>query len=323
MRLLIIFIAIFCVSTLFAQGIKISGLPTYNSYTKHGVIPVVVGNTTYGLDLSKIGKVDSVYVSNNTLNVLSNGTLRNYAIASNGVDSLSHTGAISSLPSVSYNPNTKCVPCLIDSLFYQAQPATATLTGGQTLELMAGGTALNYGLSWTASRQFSSKTISTVTINGVSQFFSQPAQSGTVSGTQSVAVPRNTTTTYQNIVTTSDGKTGIATATFSFLPKRYFGWVNSSSPSDGNLTALTGELSSAMPKTWVQSATSGSQYLVYAYPATEGALTDFVINGISAIHSMTLTVRSLTNALGYTQSYNIYVSVNPLTASGTTSIVAY
>jgi hypothetical protein len=188
---------------------------------------------------------------------------------------------------------------------------------------MVGGANVNYTLNWSAKRLIATQPISSIVVNGVSQTFTQPALNSTVSGTQSVSVARNVTNTFKNIVTTNDAKADTASTTFTFLPKRYFGWVATATPIDADLIAAGGELTTNFTKTWTQAAPGGSKYLVFAYPASFGVLPHIDINGFPSVASFNLTTRSVTNASGYTQSYNIYVSVNQFTVTGTTSIATY
>lgn len=309
----------------FSQGIKISDLPENLTINNNGYIPVVVlvngVQVTKKISISKISKVDSVYISGDTLYTLKNGVSKSYRLAK--LDTLLNgTKPISSLPAVGYNPNTNCLSCWIDDVYHQSQVPGAGLTGGQVMELMTGGSSINYTVNWTATRQSATSTLATIVVGNASQTFTQPAQPGTVSGTQVVPVTRNVPNTFQNVVTTTDNKTATASTVFSFLPKRYFGLVNTQVPSDANIIAAGGELSASPVKTYVQTPPSGSQYLMYAYPTGEGDLTNIYINGDPAIQSMTLTKRTLTNASGYSQQYNIYISNNAFMAN-TSSTIAY
>lgn len=215
---------------------------------------------------------------------------------------------------------------LSDFIRIQSQSPTASLTGGQTMELMdPTGPALTFTLNWSAGRLpagINSKptaTLATITVAGFPQVFAQPISGGSVSGTQQVSVPRNSNISFNNIVTTIDGKSATASAAFPFLPKRYFGWVSSSAPADDELLILGSELSTSKARDWTF-ATTPNMKLCYAYPASEGPLTQFKINTFPSLESMTLTVRDVTNASGFTQPYNIYVSNNFFTVTSPTTV---
>lgn len=231
-------------------------------------------------------------------------------------------GPTTSVPSVGFNPgNNISVDSFIKQAYYASQSPNSGLGGGQQLELMATGPALQFNLTWSAGRNIATNTIQSIVVAGVNQTFTTPAAGATISGIQLISVARNINTTYSNIVTTTDNKTATSGTSFTFLPKRYFGWVNTTTPTDANIIAAGGELSSVIAKSWVQSAPTGNQYLMYAYPAAWGALNRFDINTFPSLGAMQLTQRNLTNASGYTQLYDIYVSTNAFNVTATTSVV--
>lgn len=231
-------------------------------------------------------------------------------------------GPITSTPPPNFNPGSNIsTEEFIRQAYYASQGPTAGLSGGQTIELMATGAALPFTLNWSAGRSGATNPIQSIVVAGVNQTFTTPAAGGSISGTQAVSVTRNTNTTYSTVVTTTDGKTATASTSFTFLPSRYFGWVNSQTPTDANIIAAGAELSNSNAKTWVQPAPGGAQFLVFAYPANEGNLANFFINTFPSLEAMQLTQRTLTNASGFSQTYNIYVSKNAFTVTGTTSIV--
>lgn len=231
-------------------------------------------------------------------------------------------GPTTSVPPAGFNPGSNItVAEFIQKAFYDPPVPTASLSGGQQIELMSSGAALPFTLNWTAGRQSATNPIQSIVVAGVSQTFTPPPAGGTVSGTQAVNVVRNANITFSNIVTTTDSKTTTTTTTFTFLPKRYFGWVNSTNPTDASIIAAGGELSASNAKSWTQQPPSGSQFLMFAYPASEGNLSRFDINTFPSLGAMQLIQRNLTNASGFTSLYNIYVSTNAFTVTSTTSIV--
>lgn len=230
-------------------------------------------------------------------------------------------GPITSIPVVGFNPGTNISAAdFIVASFYQSQVPTATLTGGQTLELRSA-QSLNYTLNWTAGRQSATKELASVVVASVAQSFSQPPAGGVVSGTQSVSFAANTDVTYQNIVTTTDSKTATVSTTFYFLPKRYYGWISDTTGigttgfDDSKITALGNELSASKIKSWNTGNPTGTKFYVYAYYATAGELAHFDMNGFPSLEAMNHVTRNLTNALGYTGQWIIYWSKNGQTLS--------
>ena len=232
-------------------------------------------------------------------------------------------GAITTIPEIGTNPRSnRPIDEWINNTFYGSQPPTALLTGGTTLELQSAAT-LNYTLNWTAGRQSATDSIATIVVAGTNQSFTQPAQSSSVSGTQAVSFAANTNITYSNIVTTTDSKSATATTAFTFLPKRYWGWISDStgigseSFDDAIITVLNNELSASKSKSFSTGNPSGTQFLVYAYYATAGELTQFDMNGFPSLDAMNHVTRNFTNAVGYTEQWIIYWSKNGQTLSST------
>jgi hypothetical protein len=160
-------------------------------------------------------------------------------------------------------------------------------------------------------------------VAGTNETFSQPAQGASVSGTQSVSFPANTDITYQNVVTTDDSKTATASTTFSFLPKRYYGFISDTTGigttgfDDTKITSLGNEINASKVKSWSTGNPTGTQFYVYAYYATAGELSHFDMNGFPSIDAMNHVTRNFTNALGYTGQWTIYWSKNGQTLQST------
>lgn len=102
--------------------------------------------------------------------------------------------------------------------------------------------------------------------------------------------------------------------TFTPQAKRYWGYSSSAIPTDSEIKAVLGggsELSSAKAKgSFDVVISSGINYVFFAYPASIGPLSSLSVGGFGSLPAFTLTARSFTNAQGYAQSYNIYVSQN-------------
>lgn len=201
----------------------------------------------------------------------------------------------------------------IDSIFYYAQPPTATLTGGGIFEFTSAST-LSATLNWSASRQSATKSIATIVVAGNNETFSQPGAPGTVSGTQSVTVTTNTSTTYNNIVTTIDAQTVTASTTFAYQQKIYAGFITTTTPSDADILAATnstyvgGKFATTRLQSGYLSTPAGSRYVVFVAPASFGTPT-VIINGLTVAYN--LTTRIFVNASGYSSSYIIAVSPFP------------
>jgi hypothetical protein len=220
-----------------------------------------------------------------------------------------------------FNPgNNQNIADVIRKVWYNILPPTASIGGGTTLELTASSTVAAT-LSWSAGRQSNTPPLATIQVAGQSQAFSQPSQGGSVSGTQAVSVPANVTTTYHNIVTDNTGVVVDVTTTYNFLGRRYYGWVTDTTgigtgTQDAVIRALTNQPFATTKSLSTNTGNpSGTQFYVYVYPSSLGALTNFSFNSFPAIDAMNVATRSFTNALGNTQTYKIYWNKNGQTES--------
>lgn len=245
------------------------------------------------------------------INLLGSVTVKNF----NGKRPI--TGSIAT----GQNPNTNDLVAWLNAVFYPSQVPTASLSGGNQLELHSPGT-FNTTLNWTAGRQAATEPLSTVVVDGQSKAFSQPGPGNNVSGTHEVTLTWNTNTTYTNTVTTTDGKTASASTSFTFLPKRYWGRTANLAADASDILASAGgsnALASSRAGTFTITA-SGSNRVFYAYPSSWGDLTSIFVGGLDSTSSFAKSVISFTNASGYTQNYNVYTSINE-TAGNVTAVI--
>jgi hypothetical protein len=104
--------------------------------------------------------------------------------------------------------------------------------------------------------------------------------------------------------------------TISPYANKYFGTSTSNSVDDATLRAGTNEVASGKAKSnFTIPISGGTNYIFYAYPATLGALSSISVEGFGSLDAFTLTTRNVTNASGYSQSYNIYISNNNFASS--------
>lgn len=282
---------------------------------------------TINADRPKIGGaiasngIDKIYLYDGTKwNPLTNTTII-VDSSGNGIprDTL-QGGPFSSVPQVGFNPGSNLTPAqVVQAAFYSSQPPTATLTGGQNLELMGDGDDLPFTLNWTAGRNFATQPLQSILVAGVSKSFAQPAVNSSVSGTHAITTPRNTNNTFVIEVTTTDGKITQASTQFNWFAKRYAGWNATNNPDDSQLlSGLVSEAATTPAKgtanaLWnVPAPTGGPKYFFYAYPSEWGDLQHFILNGFESLNSFTKIQRNVQNASGFVQEYNIYISNNQL-----------
>lgn len=227
-------------------------------------------------------------------------------------------GAITSLATVGFNPGTNLTAAeFIRNTFYQSQAPTANLTGGQTLEYRAA-TSTDFSLTYTAGRQSGTQPLSSIVVNGISKTFTQPNAPGTVGGNQTVSVPSNVNTTYTLVVTTVDSKTATSSTTFTFLRRKFWGRSALSSPTEAIIESVAGggsELNGSKNKSGFTITSSGSNYVFYAYPSSYGLLTSITVGGFESFNAFTRTSVTVTNSLGYEETYYVYTSNNTFSAT--------
>ena len=214
----------------------------------------------------------------------------------------------------------------------QTQNPTASISTPTLIFPYTSASTRSVNLNWTAGRLGATSTsnatapLSTITVGGVGQSFSQPSAPGTVSGTQAVTIPTNTNTTESIVVVTTDGKSASQSINIQSQYQLYVGYVSSSTPSDADIIAATGgnvggafATTQNMTNPVTLAAPSGTLYTVICYPAIWGTST-IKIGGFAT--SYILTTRNFTNQTGNRVSSNIYVSPFPSAAAINYQIIA-
>lgn len=109
------------------------------------------------------------------------------------------------------------------------------------------------------------------------------------------------------------GSANSSSISFTAFDKRYYGFVNSTSPSNSDVLALTKDNNGATASLTLSNVTpSGSQFLAYF---TKGTVTSVTVNGIPATGAFTITTYSVTNAQGYASTYTYVYSNNAQTST--------
>lgn len=109
------------------------------------------------------------------------------------------------------------------------------------------------------------------------------------------------------------GTVNSSNISFTAFDKRYYGFANSTTPSNAEILALSQDNSGSTAALTLSNVTpSGSQFLVYF---TKGTVTSVTVNGIPATGAFTITTYSVTNAQGYTQTYTYIISNNAQTST--------
>ena len=324
MKILTTILLIFFIGNINAQFIKqnLGGSAKTNLYAQgafsanKGIVQTVYADTTTANIDTNVIKTDGIQIKVG-VNVYTRDVATHSWVlpAGGGSGGVVPGGPITTIPSLGINPGVNLTgPNWIISAFYGTQLPTASLSGGQNLELTSTPTTV-FTLSWAAGRQSNTNPLSTVVVGGVNQTFSQPAVNNSVSGTQNVTVTTNTTTTYSNIVTTTDSKSQTATTVFNYYPKRYWFYSSNAAPTSSDVIASLGgsnELTTTRVKNSAFSVTvtGTNKYVTYAYPLSYGALTSINISGLESIGAFNQTTVSVTNASGFVQNYLLFTTQN-------------
>jgi len=291
-----------------------------DSMSLSGFFITLVSNDTTLANASQKSLTTEYAVKNYVTNHISNASTLSYGGAI--------TLQVSGLQGV--NPNTTNIVNWINSVFYPTHAPTSSLTitysastsSNLILENTSAST-LNMTLNWSASRDASTDSLSSIVVATDTQTFSQPAQPGTVSGTQAITVNTNTTSTFNNIVTTTDGKSNTSIATVTFQNKWFYGFNSSNAFSNSLVHNLTNFFSTSRTAGTSSSSTlsmgtpSGSQYGWIAFDATldAGNIDQIWVNGLNQTGQFTRSTVLYTNASGYITNYIIYVQNTPTSST--------
>ena len=141
----------------------------------------------------------------------------------------------------------------------------------------------------------------------------------TVAGSWSYTMPTSTTdtTTFKAIITytkADDNDTSATkTSSINFYYKKFYGAVDSLTPDEATVEALTSALATAKGGTYT--FTTSANRIAYAYPSSLGALTSIKDgNGFSLFDSFTRTTVDYTQN-STTVSYYLYVLTDPTTVT--------
>jgi hypothetical protein len=198
----------------------------------------------------------------------------------------------------------------LDVLLYVSPIVTATINTPSGGAVEIGSTVNSVTVGWTTNKIMTSVTL---TGTGAPATNYAPATSGAITTTGVLGLTRNTT--YTMHCTDLELATSTATATVNFRYSRYWGVDILTSLSDGQINALSNELSTSKVKT--TTFICANQYYYYIYPVSFGTAT-FTIGGIENVPIVS-TITHI-NSSGNSASYYFYRSVNLLTGSITVVI---
>ena len=144
------------------------------------------------------------------------------------------------------------------------------------------------------------------------------------SWTYTMESPTTDTTTFKAVVTYTKSNDATAditkTASINFFYNKFYGAVDSLTPDEATIEALTTALGTAKGGTYSFSVNAGR--IAYAYPSSLGALTSIKDgNGFSLFNSFTRTTQTYTQN-GTSVSYYLYVLTDPTTVSGYSVVFA-
>ena len=267
------------------------------------VIPNPTGVATDELEKLQIG--DEIF----SLPEGGDATLESTVIANTTV------GAITSGTTLAQGTTfTEFVQKLLISEIAITSSMTMTKTGN-----VAYGDSYNETLSVTVSNMGTAKTIDKIAWYKGSTLLQEDTIGSSTTGTWTYVVPSavTDTATFKAVITYTKSNDAQATqektTSITFYYNKFRGVVDSLTPSEATVEALTSALATAKGGTYTFTATA--QRIAYAYPASLGALTSIKDgNGFSLFDSFTRTTESYTQA-GNTVSYYLYVLTDATTVS--------
>jgi len=107
---------------------------------------------------------------------------------------------------------------------------------------------------------------------------------------------------------------GSVSSSLTYTPKlrKYWGAFTSQDIPDANLINISQDWANGKAMSSFNiDITSGVKYIFYAYPASYGDLENISVGGFDSFNAFNKITRNVTNASGYTESYNIYIAKNP------------
>lgn len=227
----------------------------------------------------------------------------------------------SAIPEVAgLNPGTSTVNTFLNAIFYPSQAPTAALTltfksttsgSNRTLEF-DGGTTESATMNWTAGRQATTDDLATITADGVSQTFTNPAVSSTVAGTQAVSFPSNADKTLTLSVVTSDSKTATDSISVNYRWKQYLGFVATTNPNNTTIQALTNSFITSPSFDGTVVNGGGSQYFAIVFPLSlePGGGVTVKLGGFDITSDFTRSTFTFTNASGGSSTHVLLISNN-------------
>lgn len=244
--------------------------------------------------------------------------------------------SITSLPSLGDTPGAgQSAANWIIAEYYKSQPPTAALSGGFSYERMASGAQLTITLAYTAGRQAATATLAAFSASppGIqivgptstnTPSFSQPSAPGTVSGTVSPTLNRNTNGTFTLTVYTTDGKFAQASTAVSFYDKGYAGYATNTLVSGKPIASdilgfpITDNAGGVNINTQATSIQGSDKYYCFI---TTGTRSHVSINGTPSDAAFNFNIAiTFTNASGGTFTGYAHVSKFP---GGSTGAVTY
>jgi hypothetical protein len=198
-------------------------------------------------------------------------------------------GGASDAGAVTYHSVTyPTVQAALDALLYVAPKINSFTNTGGSVE--KGASVASVTLNWSFN-----KTMTSVTINGV-------AVDPTLAS-QTITGPFTTNQSWTMVA--GDGvNSTTSTTSLNFLGKRYWGASALTSLDNAAVLGLgASELASNFNKSITYNC-AGGKYPYFAYPASFGSPASVICNGLS-FSDFSVTTLSVTNASGFTQTYNI------------------
>lgn len=195
---------------------------------------------------------------------------------------------------------------------------TASMTMTKTGNV-AHGDSYNETLSVTVSNMGTAKTIDKIAWYKGSTLLQEDTIGSSTAGTWTYTVPDAVTdsATFKAVITYTKSNdvqaTQEKTTSISFYYNKFRGVVDSLTPSEATVEALTSALATGKGGTYT--FTANAQRIAYAYPSSLGALTSIKDgNGFSLFDSFTRTTETYTQA-GNSVSYYLYVLTDATTVS--------
>ena len=216
-----------------------------------------------------------------------------------------------SIPQAGVNYGGETVQEFLNNVFKQSVAPQCNISiADNPREIQTSG-SISISVNWSVSRPAGCNEIVGITVDG--QVITPTG--GSQSGVINAIIPANTNRPFTIQVTSTD-KSTTASTTLTWQWRRYWGRIDTQSPTNSDVLSLTGagigsgnELAASRVKTY-DGINGAGEYLVFAFPESFGT-PEFFVNGLVNTAFTKIVLTGFVNASAGTTPYQVWISNTP------------